>query len=528
MSLYYADIVQHLPLGLVIWELPDLNDIATFRLVEVNAIARHIFGLPLEGDLSTVLVDLKGDQAQPFPAFLQAESPELYADVIRSATMRDLGEIRYRQPQQPEQVFAVKAFPLPNQQVGAIFEDVSDRHRLEHALRRTEQKLVVHAQKTPLAVIEWNPTLEIIDWNPAAETLFGYSKREAIGCLVTDLIVPPDVKVQTEQAWRRLLIRKVGTSRTNENVTRFGDRIVCEWHTTPLVDEYSDVISIVSLVQNITGRKQAEAELKQFAAQLEQSNRELQDFASIASHDLQEPLRKIQAFGDRLKQKYQDALSEEGRDYLERMQNAARRMQELINDLLSFSRVTTKAQPFAPVDLNRIVRDVLSDLEIRIQQVNGRVELAPLPSIEADPTQMRQLFQNVIGNALKFYRPDQPPIVQIQSQILPISHPPDSLEATQLHSDDLAPGTDPIQAAAVSPVCQITIADNGIGFDEKYIDRIFSVFQRLHGRHEYEGTGVGLAICRKIVERHGGSITARSAPDQGATFIVTLPIHQVR
>lgn len=254
--------------------------------------------------------------------------------------------------------------------------------------------------------------------------------------------------------------------------------------------------------------RRSEAELKVFAAKLEASNRELQDFASVASHDLQEPLRKIQAFGDRLKTKYGDALGDGGRDYLGRMQNAAGRMQTLINDLLTFSRVTTKAQPFVAVALREVAEGVVSDLEARVELSGGRVELGEMLTLEADPLQMRQLLQNLIGNALKFHRPAEPPLVRVWCE--------------RVAPDGRGGG------APEGEFCRVHVADNGIGFDEKYLDRIFTVFQRLHGRQAYEGTGVGLAVCRRIAERHGGSITATSEPGRGSTFIVTLPITQHR
>jgi len=244
--------------------------------------------------------------------------------------------------------------------------------------------------------------------------------------------------------------------------------------------------------------------------ELLRSNTELQQFASIASHDLQEPLRKIQAFGNRLKDKYSEALTDQGCDYLDRMQNAAQRMQTLIDDLLILSRVTTKAQPFVPVNLSQVTQEVLSDLEVCIQQSRGRVEVGELPIIDADPLQMRQLLQNLISNAMKFHRNEELPVVKIYSQLLENQedHPTGGLTAAEF--------------------CQIIVEDNGIGFDEKYLDRIFNVFQRLHTRSEYQGTGVGLAICRKIAERHEGSITAESTLGVGSKFIVTLPIKQRR
>jgi signal transduction histidine kinase len=261
---------------------------------------------------------------------------------------------------------------------------------------------------------------------------------------------------------------------------------------------------LVRAIRYAIERKRAEKAFKTLTAKLGQSNRELQDFASVASHDLQEPLRKIQAFGDRLKTKCSEVLTDEGRDYLERMQNAAGRMQTLINDLLTFSRVTTKARPFVPVDLAKVAQEVLADLEARIEETGGRVEVGELPTIDADPMQIRQLLQNLMGNALKFHRQEVAPVVKVHGQFL--------------NSEERRPNA--------NPFCQITVQDNGIGFDEKYLDRIFNVFQRLHGRSEYEGTGVGLAVCRKIAERHGGDITATSTPGQGTTFIVILPVKQ--
>ena len=245
----------------------------------------------------------------------------------------------------------------------------------------------------------------------------------------------------------------------------------------------------------------ANEHLRQSTLELERSNRELQDFAFVASHDLQEPLRKIQAFGDRLRGKHGEALGPEGIDYLERMQRAARRMHVLINDLLTFSRVASKGQPFVPSDLGQIAREVLSDLEVRVEQTGARVEIGDLPTLDADPLQMRQLLQNLIGNALKFHRDGEPPQVKVSGSVLADGGPPRA---------------------------RIVVADNGIGFDMKYLDRIFTPFQRLHGRQEYEGTGMGLAVCRRIVERHGGTLTAESAPGEGARFLVTLPVRQTQ
>jgi PAS domain S-box-containing protein len=275
--------------------------------------------------------------------------------------------------------------------------------------------------------------------------------------------------------------------------TPSGKEIWLDCRFTPFVAH--DEPHLLLSVDDITQAKQAEMSLKVYAARLEQSNRDLQEFAYIASHDLQEPLRKVLAFGDRLASRYTDVIDETGQDYLKRMREASQRMQTLINDLLSFSRVSTRVQPFSKVDLNILIQDVVSDLEMQIDRTQGKVKVGKLPAIEADPTQMHQLFQNLINNSLKFHQDGIPPLIHVSGE-------------------------------NSGSKCRLMVRDNGIGFDVQYLDRIFKPFQRLHSRQEYEGSGMGLAICRRIVERHGGEISAISAPGEGSTFIVTLPIHQ--
>lgn len=261
----------------------------------------------------------------------------------------------------------------------------------------------------------------------------------------------------------------------------------------------------IGLEREVRVRQQAEEKLTVYTAQLERSNRELQDFAYVASHDLQEPLRKIQAFGDRLATTNEDALDEKGRDYVVRMQNAARRMSLLINGLLSFSRVSTRGDAWQTVDLGHIIREVMGDLEIKLAETRGEVLVGVLPTVDADALQMRQLFQNLIGNSLKYHRGETSPRITIESRAATLT-----------------------VAGRVLPAYEITFSDNGIGFEQKYAERIFGIFQRLHGRAEFEGVGMGLAICRRIVERHNGTITAAGTPGVGAVFTIRLPSRPIR
>ena len=256
---------------------------------------------------------------------------------------------------------------------------------------------------------------------------------------------------------------------------------------------------ILVALHDVTAFEQHAKQLNDYAERLEFSNRELQEFAYVASHDLQEPLRKIEAFGDRLRKKFGDRLDESGLVYLDRMQDASRRMRSLIRELLNYSRITTKAKPFEAVDLNALVDGVLNDLEVGIESTGGEVRYRDLPTIEAEPTQVRQLLQNLISNGLKFRKPDTPPVIEISATI----------------------DGDGDQAR-----CAVSVADNGIGFDQKYADQIFKIFHRLHGRSEYEGTGIGLATCRKIVDLHAGTIEAQGELNVGTTVTFVLPVKQ--
>ncbi|HXE58063.1 MAG TPA: PAS domain S-box protein [Gemmatimonadales bacterium] len=379
--------------------------------------------------------------------------------------------------------------------------DVTERKQAERQLRESEERYRDLFENASDLIQQVAPDGRILYVNPAWRAALGYDDEEIARLSVLD-VVHPASRAHAETVLRRALAGEALEQVELMLVTKGGRTITVEGNLSGTFKEGRPVATR-GIFRDITERKRAEQELRAFAAKLERSNRELEDFASVAAHDLQEPLRKIQAFGDRLRASAPQ-LDAQAQDYLRRMQEAARRMQALITDLLSFARVTTRGDRLARVELDDVVREALADLEFLVEQCGGRVELGPLPAIEADPVQMRQLFQNLISNALKFHRPGEPPVVRIDSERLP-----------------------PAEGSEVER-CRIRVRDNGIGFDPKYVGRIFNIFQRLHGRGDYRGTGVGLAICRKIAQAHGGDITASSAPGEGATFVVTLPVRQER
>jgi PAS domain S-box-containing protein len=263
-------------------------------------------------------------------------------------------------------------------------------------------------------------------------------------------------------------------------------------------------------ITDITHRKRAEQDLQRLNEQLKESNKDLEQFAFIASHDLRTPVRKALTFCSFLKSTRHDGLNPEALQWLSRMEICMESMQGLIDGLLSYSRVANNTIKHESVSLQTLFPSILADFEEQISELQATIEIGILPTIEADPIQMRQLFQNLISNALKFHKQERPPHIKIHSRLLP----------KELSGPDS--GQDKPHA-----LCQIQVEDNGIGFDEKYAHWVFLMFQRLHGHNQPEGDGIGLAICKKIVERHGGSIAVKSRVGQGSTFYIDLPVYHM-
>lgn len=334
--------------------------------------------------------------------------------------------------------------------------------------------------------------LRFVRFNRAGEELIGYRREELIGKNDYDLFPANEADFFTTSDRSVLASGDVLDIPEESIETKVHGTRLLHTRKIPVLDAEGHAEFLLGISEDITDRVRAQRELALRTAELARSNRDLEEFAYIASHDLQEPLRKIRAFGEMLADSLGDALSPEAAGFLSRMRASAGRMQTLISDLLAFSRVSTQTRVFAPVRLGSVAREVLDDLEVLVRDTGAQVVVAELPTIEADLFQMRQLFQNLLGNGLKFHR------------------------------EGVAPSM-AIEAAIVGANCVLRFADNGIGFEPRYVDRIFKPFQRLHAAGTYEGTGIGLSICRKIVESHHGTLTAESQPGVGTTFVVTLP-----
>ena len=332
-----------------------------------------------------------------------------------------------------------------------------------------------------------------IEVNKAFEELTGLKRDKILGRRVTE-ILPGIENDPADWIGKYGEVAMTGESKRFENYSSE----LKKWFSVAVYSSRKNTFA--TIFQDITERKQIEQTLerkvKERTEELERRNQDLQDFSFIASHDLQEPLRKIRTFGDMIREKINTASYEQTGDYISRMQNSVQRMQNLIMSLLNYSRVTTAEKPFDKIDLSVALVEAMSNLEILIKEKTAVIEITSLPTVEGDMNQMIQLFQNIIGNALKFHKQGEVPCIRIYE--------------------------DKIDESG----CQIVVKDSGIGFDEKYLSKIFLPFQRLHGRSEYKGTGMGLAICKKIVERHGGNLTATSEHGNGSSFIITLPVVQ--
>ncbi len=373
-----------------------------------------------------------------------------------------------------------------------VFRDITERKKAEEALRQSEMVFRSIAQSANDAIISADGVGNIVFWNKGAETIFGYAEKEVIGKPLSFLM--PD---RYRKAHKRGLSRfyKTGEAhvigKTVELHALRKDGVEFPMELSLATWQAEEGVFFSGIIRDITERKRAQEQLKQTAEELARSNHELEQFASVASHDLQEPLRVVTSYLQLLQRRFPEKLDADANKFIARSVGATARMKTLINDLLNYSRVSTRGEPFESSNCSDILHQVCDSLKVAIDESGATVTYNSLPEVMADTTQLTQLFQNLIGNAIKF-RSEASPKIHITAE----------------RKDD---------------AWLFSVRDNGIGIEPQYAERIFDIFQRLHSQRDYAGTGIGLAICRKIVERHSGKIWMEPELDQGTRFYFTLP-----
>jgi len=467
--------------------------------LEVNKAFARVIGLDREELIGKRVTEV-------FPGF-EKNLPD-WIDLYGEVTRTGKSVRRENYSELFDMWYSVSAYSSEKGSFVTIFEDITDRKKAEEYLKEINEKLETIVQEKTKEISVMNELLQtIIDNVPAMICLYDHLGKTILLNNNLKSIAGWDSKemdVKTINGYCNTAnnICEMVLSHKEDMKTGWVDLTIQSSKGIDLETSWAGVKlsdgSLITIGIDISERKEWERELTEYMDQLKRSNRDLQDFAFVASHDLQEPLRRIRTFGDLLLLKCGDSLSNRCVEYVGRMQKASENLQMLIESLLTYSRLSTKTNPFSMINLNEIVQQAIENLESRIRDTKAVIEIDDLPTVEADGSQILQLFQNLISNALKFHQKGNPPRIKIYVQPVPG------------------------ERSSGRRIFQICVEDNGIGIEEQYIDLIFSPFQRLHNKSDYDGVGIGLSICKKIAERHRGRITVKSVINNGSTFIVSL------
>lgn len=474
-----------LPVGILILRLEKAGDAESLRIADINPAGRTLSGA---GDAPVAGVPMRDFSPEIYETGLAAEC----LAVLKTQKSRVISE--FLSPRKvPGAYFNLNLFPMSEREIVIAFENVTEQKKARQMLQDNAQLLLLMIESVrEYAIFRVDQAGRVSSWSRGAELIYGYSADEILGSPYASLL-PADSPPQRQLTE---VAREGRLKAESWCVRKTGVRFWADIVLTALRDETGANLGCVAVVRDATQRRATAQVLERRTADLSRSNLELSQFAYVASHDLSAPLHKVKAFAERLKDRLEGRLDEESRDYLRRMLRAVEGMQALIDALLELARVTTRGAAAAEIDLAVLAKDVIDGLDQAVARSRARVEIGALPRINADPLQMRQLLQNLVSNALKFHKPGASPHVRIRGK------------------------------ATGDGLCELVVSDNGIGFEMKFAERIFQPFQRLQAPYEYEGTGMGLAICRRIAARHGGTISASSEPGRGSDFKVILPISQ--